>query len=438
MRVLFFLFLFLACKSSLWAQDLLITDFGAISHPELVQTAVIQAALDSASRRGGARVVIPAGTFVSGTLRLSEGAHLYLASGATLYGSRLLEDYDREHPHLIFATGNAITLAGLGTIDGNGEAFFDRQGHTGERSTRSWRALARPQPWLEFSDCRRLKIQDLNFINSPSHVISLSDCRQVVIDGISIENDARSPNTDGIDVRDSRNVMITNCRIVTGDDAICLKSKRDTVENILVNNCYLSSDDAGIKFGTGTEVMIRHCNFTNLIIDNTRYGIALFMLGGGINEHCRFSNLTIRNGSRHPAEYPIFADIDLRTSEHSLGRSRHMTFSNIDIFTSSKLLLAGQPSHPLENFTLRDINIFTKDCRDQQELDRKPKGNKSFVPIEGLVDYAAENATITLGHHRGLKLDNVRLYNKCGEERQALWTIDCEGDLDGLTVQDQK
>ncbi|MEO0731923.1 MAG: glycosyl hydrolase family 28 protein [Bacteroidota bacterium] len=404
----------------------LITDYGAVGDGMTLNTTAIQEVLDRVARAGGGQVIVPPGNFLTGTLRLPSDLQLVLLTGARLLGSTNLADYDPENPHLLYASdAENISLSGAGTIDGQGEHFFDKAGHTGEATVRSWRALERPQPWLVFDRCTRLRIRDLRLVNAPAHVLAFNESREIVVDGIEIRNDPRSPNTDGIDIRDSRDVRITNCRIDTGDDAICLKSKRDTVENVLVTNCHLSSDDAGIKFGTGTAMCIRDCRFSNLVIDRTRYGIALFMLDGGVNEHCIFDNITISNGSRHATEYPIFVDIDKRYPDRALGTQRFLTFSNLDIFTRNKLLLAGQPGVPLQNVTLRDLRIHVaEDCRDLAQIERKPKGNKSLVPEPGLVDYATRPGTVTLGHIEGLLLENVRVFSACGRTREDFWQID--------------
>jgi polygalacturonase len=409
----------------------LITDFGAVSGE--LATEAIQRAIDAATAGGGGEVIVPPGRFITGSITLASNLSLSLRPGARLVGSSSLDDYDEDHPHLIYASGaENVAITGDGTIDGRGEAFFDKGQGTGERSSsRGWKALERPEPWIVFENCRNVNIRDLRFTNSPSHVISLTDCRDVVIDGIDILNDARSPNTDGIDIRDTRNVRISNCRIETGDDAICLKSKRDTVSGVLVTNCYLKSDDAGIKFGTGTAVAIRDCRFSNLIIDGTRYGIALFMLDGGVNEHCSFENITIRNGSRHEAEYPIFIDVDKRQADREVGKQRFLSFRNMDIFTRNQLLIAGQPGDPIEHLSMRDIRVHVEGCRDVRTITRKPKGNKGLKSDPNLADYAGENATVVLGHLSELVMDEIFIYGDCSGSREDYFRHDVTESVNG-------
>ena len=72
-----------------------ILDFGAsISNSPLENKAAIQNAIDSASASGGDTVRIPAGTFVTGNLRLKSNVTLRLEQGSVLKGSSDFRDYD--------------------------------------------------------------------------------------------------------------------------------------------------------------------------------------------------------------------------------------------------------------------------------------------------------------------------------------------------------
>jgi len=110
---------------------------------------------------------------------------------------------------------------------------------------------------IELVGCRNVRIRDVRIRNTPGWGIHPVDCDGVYIRGISMISDMRGPNTDGIDPDSSRNVMISDSYIETGDDAICLKTHSDTVpracENVTVTNCVLISDDSAIKFGTASH-----------------------------------------------------------------------------------------------------------------------------------------------------------------------------------------
>jgi hypothetical protein len=348
-------------------------------------------------------VSLPAGRFLSGTIVLKSNIELQLSPGAVLLGSANLADYDTTHRHLVFAeNADNVSLTGTGKIDGQGYAFYDT-------TQAYWTARPRPQPWILFKNCTRTRIRDLQLHDAPSHVLVLEKCDDAVVDGISIRCDPRSPNTDGMDVTDSRNVMISNCFMASGDDLICLKSHDRWVENVTVTNCVLVSDDAAIKFGTGSKIGVRNSTFSNISIHGTRYGIALFMLDGGTHEHCLFENITIRNSSRWQNDYPIFVDIHQRTPESKIGRIKDIQFRGISIQTAGNVLVAGQPGYPLEDLTFEDITMTLTGCADVTKYAQKPRGNKTLKPIEGLLDYATTPANFTFAHVNGLRLDDITL-----------------------------
>ena len=58
-----------------------------------LNTTAIQSAVDSCSRHGGGRVIVPAGNFVTGSVRLFSNIEFYLEAGARLIGSPDNRDY---------------------------------------------------------------------------------------------------------------------------------------------------------------------------------------------------------------------------------------------------------------------------------------------------------------------------------------------------------
>ena len=70
-----------------------ITDYGAVES-DLLQTKAIQAAIDDCFLAGGGEVVIPAGVYRTGGLRIRSNVTLHLLSGAILEGSRDPDDYN--------------------------------------------------------------------------------------------------------------------------------------------------------------------------------------------------------------------------------------------------------------------------------------------------------------------------------------------------------
>ena len=77
-------------------------------------------------------------------------------------------------------------------------------------------------------------------------------CDGVQIDGITVFSKCNA-NNDGIDIDACQRVLISNCDIQSGDDAIVLKSTMGRAcKNVVITNCILSSDcndDAGSAEG---------------------------------------------------------------------------------------------------------------------------------------------------------------------------------------------
>ncbi|MEM9981739.1 MAG: glycosyl hydrolase family 28 protein, partial [Bacteroidota bacterium] len=375
-----------------------VTDFGAKGDGKTLNTKAIQQALNTCAKAGGGVVSVEGGIFLSGSLQLKSNITLRIAEGATLLGSSSIKDYPTGH-FLYAKEAQNIHLEGKGYIEGNGARFWNT----------AYLPLDRPRPWITFEQCQRLEVKQLHFKNSPSHTLVFKECRNVTVQEVDIYNVKRSPNTDGIDITSTSDVTIRNCRIDTGDDAICLKAKTQPIENIKVYNCSIESDDAGIKFGTGSATLVRNCTFKGIDLTNTRYGIALMMLQGGTYEKVVFDNITFHTTqTRHKTEYPIFIDIDKKYEDSSLGIIDDITFRNIRIKTRGKILIAGHPQKKLGKVHLRNIEMEIIGSVTHTSL-KKPRGNKKLKHFEESADFAPIPAYITLGHSEGLSIENLTL-----------------------------
>ena len=71
-----------------------IMDFGAVPDGVTLNTTSIQKAIDAAAASGGGQVRIPAGVFLTGTLRLRDHIDLHLEPGAVLLASTRPADYN--------------------------------------------------------------------------------------------------------------------------------------------------------------------------------------------------------------------------------------------------------------------------------------------------------------------------------------------------------
>jgi hypothetical protein len=378
-----------------------VKSYGAAGDGAALDTRAIQKAIDQAAAAGGGTVWFPAGTFLSGTVVLRSRVTLHLSPGATLLGSPRIADYNPLH--LVFAEGvENIAIEGGGAIDGNGDAFFDR----------NLKPLKRPSPLIEIRDSKNVRMQDLTVRRAPGWTIHPKNCDGVMIRGISLLNNLRAINSDGIDPDSCRNVIISDCHIEAGDDCIVLKTtnrggKILPTENVAVTNCVLVSAASALKLGTESHADFRNCVFSNCVIRESRTGIALLAKDGAVMENIRFSNIVMTTAPKwgQGVEWPIVVDVEKRTAESRLSRIRNVDFSDITITTRGRVMVTGLPESPLERIGFRNIAISVLGYEEIAKVKKMRGGSHTVAP--GTPDYGPTPAAMIFAHVNGLTVDGV-------------------------------
>jgi polygalacturonase len=426
----------LLCVSAL-AADFDVTKYGATGQGKVLDTAAIQKAIDAANSSGGGVVHFPAGRFLSGTITLKSNVTLYLSPGAVLLGSTRIEDYNPKH--LIYAKGvTNIAIEGGGAIDGQGDAFLDKD----------LKPLPRPSPLIEIWDSRNIRIQDVTIRKTPAWGIHPKNCDGVKIRGISLLNNLRAINSDGIDIDSSRNVLIADNHIEAGDDCIVLKTtnRRGGVaadgspagavievlptENVVVTNNVLVSAASALKLGTESHGDFRHCTFSNCVIRESRTGIALLDNDGGTMEDIRFSNIVMTTAPKwgQGVEWPIVLDVSKRSADSKLGTMRDIGFSDITIYGKGRVMAAGTPESPLENISFRGIVMRMTGYENIAKVKKMRGGAKTEAA--GMPDYGPTPAAMIFGFVKGLVLDGITTIWPVGidaPERAELFTDRVDG-----------
>jgi hypothetical protein len=409
-----------------------VTAFGAVADDGTLDTAAFNEAIAFCTARSQT-VTVPQGTWDLGQVTLVSRLRLHLAAGAVLRASPDLNQFPphpalhqsgTHRPFLIGSQVEDVEIFGLGTIDGSGPAYWGKEDRD------------RIRFGLIVQGCRNVKVRDITVRDTPMFLMGVMDCDNVVVDGVTLTAPADSPNTDGLQIIDSNDVRISNCLISVGDDGIVPKMRKRVIERLMVNNCTIQSDDGAIKFGTRSSSGMRDSLFSNITITNSRYGIAMFMIHGGVYENIRFSNIRIATGGRHGRHYPIFIDVDDRAdtpdlqgaTTRPLGRLDGMTFDGIDITTAGNIMIGGHPASPITDLTMTDIRMRVRDAQNLPELAGKPMGNRTFKPVPGSPDYSSVDAHIVLGSVAGARLEGVDIRAETPEDsRPAIATPDSRG-----------
>jgi len=372
-------------------------DYGASGKKEDNVQTLIQRAIDDCAAAGGGMVYFPPGAYTTGTLFLRSYVRIHIEAGATVYSSKDAADYPQLGPanmtpkSLFFGENlENITLEGRGTIDGQGEYYW------GEKTFRDWFIypnelvatkagvpLTRAFPTensighlLLLLSCKDVRLENLNFLNSPSWTMHLYGCERVMIDGLYIYTSMKAGVwADGIDPDGCKDMRISNCTINTGDDALVFYSMNWygpalPCENITVTNCRLSSSSSAIKFCDGNMAAVRNVVVDNCILNGSNRGIAVMLFDGGLVENVVFSNLLIETkrfdwfwwGDGDPIHfnlvqrYEIDPTLDPATSPMP-GTVRNMTFSNIVAHGPGPCKIHGHINSLLENITFDNVRL---------------------------------------------------------------------------------
>ncbi len=241
------------------AKDYKASFFNIKSDGLTMNTRSIQFAIDYINKQGGGRLVFYVGRYLTGSIHLKSNVTLQLEEGAVLLGSTNPFDYDRiGNTALIHARDlENVGITGKGMIDGQGRALANNSiqyANAGliedilkyDRTRESIRPMV-----IYFYGCKNVNIKEIMLQNSACWLQTYERCKELVIDSITVNNVAFW-NSDGIDVVDCDNVVITNNNINAADDGICLKSHNEKFycNNILIENNIVRTSANGIKLGT--------------------------------------------------------------------------------------------------------------------------------------------------------------------------------------------
>ena len=297
-------------------KDFLITKYGAKTTNSAAQNQkAINKAIATCSKKGGGRVIVPSGTFVTGAITLLSHVNLVVEKDAVLKFAFEPDLYPivptrwegidcRNLSPCIYAYKQTdIAVTGEGTIDGSGAndtwwpwngnpRFGFKEGMISQRGGSRARLLKnaedgvpmdqriftkedglRPQ-LINFYLCENILMENLTLLNSPFWVIHPLLSKNITVRGMKIINDG--PNGDGCDPESCDGVLIENCFFNTGDDCIAIKSGRNNdgrlwdkpSENIIIRNCEMKNGHGGVVIGSEISGGCRNVYAENNVMDS--------------------------------------------------------------------------------------------------------------------------------------------------------------------------
>lgn len=305
------------------ANTMSIVSYGA-TEESADNTAAIQAALNAVPDEGG-MVVIPAGTWLCGPIKLKARTVLHLKAGATL---KLLPF--GQYPGTVGNITKSVSLQDFITPADNNASDLIIEGESKETSViegqgsdwwrlrdekaAAWNYIKRGAVIRFTTSAQRFLVRNLRIQNAPGVNITVgksgkgSNCtiHDVVIREPDstlpfrpAENSFPSHNTDGIPVW-TDHVNIYNCDISNGDDNVVMDSQAQYVH---VWDCQFGTGH-GASFGSYTQHM-HDIIYENITFDGTDSGFRLKSQRGRSGS---VYNLTMRNCTMKNVNNPISID----------------------------------------------------------------------------------------------------------------------------------
>ncbi|MCD8739934.1 glycosyl hydrolase family 28 protein [Mucilaginibacter roseus] len=424
------------------ANDFVITTYGATTKTGVDNAGAIQRTIDACAAAGGGRVIVPSGKlFMSGPFNLKSNIELVVEANAcvlanpdeAIYKNSAFKSNVGEG--MIWIGGynlQNVTISGSGTLDGNGVSFMGAP--LEDSYVLKPFNVADPRPHLlTIIGGRNIRIRDLTIKNSAYWTVHLIGCNDVTIDNITLLNDLKVRNSDGIDLDHSKNVRISNCFIESGDDCICIKNRREyeefgVCENIVVNNCTMTSRSCAIKIGSENMDSIRHVLINNCIIRSSNRGIGIQNRDEGTVTDVIFSNITIDAhlfsdvwwGKAEPIYVTAYRrangnnkDANWRfpkgKTEGSVGRVSRIYFSNIKGVSENGVYLGAESADKLSEIVFDQVDLYINKTTSVKGgvYDRRPakiegliSGNTSGFYLENAESVTIRNCSVNWGNNR--------------------------------------
>jgi len=449
-----------------------ILDFGAEGDGTANDAAAIQRAIDACTQAGGGMVLVPAGkTFRTGTIELKSNVELHVERGAVLAGSGEWADYThrlqvgalsggaldagRPAQSMLITAERAdnIAITGAGVIDGAGQLFIAERG-------RYIHSMRPERPFMFFLiGCQRVTLRDITLRDGALWTLRLSGCEDVTIHSIHIQNDLALPNNDGIDLDRCRNVRISDCHIVSGDDCICLKTCLETAgygpcENITVTGCTLVSTSSALILGAECREPIHNVVFNACVIRSSHRGLAIHLSEESDIENVLFSNMIVETRLFHEKWWgrgePIYITAIPWTAERGIGHVRHVRFSNVLCRSENGVFIQGWQPGLVEDILLENVRVELdkwsswpggrydiRPCPLPQNYESSPQQSEGFLENagEGLVEHPT--AGFFLHNVQDVTLRNCAVV--WGEQPPAYFrhALECHG-VKGLLTENFK
>lgn len=413
-----------------------ITDFGAISGGQFLNSKAFADAIETVSKKGGGKVVVPAGIWLTGPIILKSNLEIYAEEGALIIFStdkdlypvietsfegldtwRCMSPIYGKNVENVAFTGSGVwdgsggawrfvkksklnreqwenLVASGGVVNEKGDEWYPSEQFKKAQESADMNVPALLETKEEFEAVRdflrpvmvsiqnskRILFDGPVFQNSPAWCIHPLMVEDLTVRNVTVRNPWYSQNGDGIDIESCKNVIVENCNFDVGDDAICIKSGKDedgrrrgvACENLIIRNNIVYHGHGGVTVGSEMSGGVRNMHVSNCIFMGTDVGL-------------RFKSNRGRGGV---VENIFISDIHM-TDIPTYAISFNLYYGGQSV---SEMLESGEQetfaqAEPVTEKTPQFKNIFIKKVT--------VKGAKQAVFLQGLPEMNVENVSFT-------------------------------------------
>ena len=296
------------------ANEVSLKDVGGVADGKTLNTEAFAKGISNLTKKGGGRLVVPEGVWLTGPIMLKDNIELHLQKNAIVVFSPDKSLYKDERPTakralpaIRASKRKNIAITGSGILDGNGEHW--RPVKRDKVSNVEWNQYHKViggidkdggklfYPWnvkagyanvadtpeeqdklrndmLRFTDCENVLIEGVTVQNSPKFHVHPLNCRNVIVDGVTVRCPWNAQNGDAIDFSDVNIGLIVNCVVDAGDDGLCMKSGNykekspaNGCEDIVIQDNTVYHAHGGFVLGSETitgmrRIVVRHNIFS--------------------------------------------------------------------------------------------------------------------------------------------------------------------------------
>lgn len=295
---------------------------------------------------------------------------------------------------------------------------------------------------IHFADCQNIEIEGVRIIDSSRWTLHLAASNDIVVRNVTIRSPANASNGDGIDLDGCSNVLVEDCDIETGDDAICLKSSRTwglerPCRNIIIRRCRAFSTTHGFCIGHDTQDDFEDIEVSDLTIGGlgeypVLTGIGLASVDGAAIRRVRLSNIEMNNvvspfqirlsseGKSFRGHSPEAAYHQKIVGSHPPGELRDITLDNIVVHEAvGNSFISGLPMHQLKNIRFSNIRVrLTESVETGRVLADVPESESEY-PRNDMWRYLPAYG-FYFRHIAGLEFSGVEVTAGRQEKRPAI------------------